>query len=128
MFAEWLGLSGTGYTFPTCATSREETRMRFEVYKTAAGNERWRLVAGNGEEVANSGENLTNAKRAAESFKASAKSATYEVYASGTSYRWRAKASNGQTVASSGEPFVSQSNAKRAADNVRDNAGSASGP
>lgn len=40
-------------------------------------------------------------------------------------YRWRLVASNGQTVASSGEAFDSHSNAKRAAENVRDNAGSA---
>ncbi len=31
-------------------------------------------------------------------------------------------------TASSGEPFVSESNAQRAADNVRDNAGAAEGP
>ena len=102
--------------------------MRFEVYTTSAGNQRWRLIAGNGEEVANSGENLTNAKRAAESFKASAKTCEYDVYASGTNWRWRAKASNGQIVASCGEPFVSQSNARRAADNVKSNAGTATGP
>lgn len=40
-------------------------------------------------------------------------------------YRWRLVSGNGQTVASSGEPFDSQSNARRAAENVRDNAGSA---
>ena len=41
-------------------------------------------------------------------------------------YRWRLIASNGQNVASSGEAFDSKANAKRAAENVRDNAGSAS--
>lgn len=40
-------------------------------------------------------------------------------------YRWRLVAGNGQTVASSGEAFGSQANARRAAENVRDNAGSA---
>ncbi|MDQ3093016.1 MAG: DUF1508 domain-containing protein [Actinomycetota bacterium] len=40
-------------------------------------------------------------------------------------YRWRLVAGNGQTVASSGEAFESQSNARRAAENVKDNAGSA---
>jgi len=105
--------------------------MRFEVYETSAGNSRWRMVAGNGEEVANSGENFashSNAKRAAESFKSDAKTHDYEVYESGDSWRWRAKSSNGQIVASSSEPFTTQSNAKRAADNVRDNARGASGP
>lgn len=50
----------------------------------------------------------------------------FEIYAdSGNNYRWRLKASNGQTVASSGESFDSQSNAKRAAENVKANAGTA---
>lgn len=40
-------------------------------------------------------------------------------------YRWRLVASNGQIVAASGEAFDSKSNAKRAAENVRDNAGTA---
>lgn len=40
-------------------------------------------------------------------------------------YRWRLVAGNGQTVASSGESFGSRANARRAAENVRDNAGSA---
>jgi uncharacterized protein YegP (UPF0339 family) len=43
----------------------------------------------------------------------------------GGKYRWRLVAGNGQTVASSGEAFGSQSNARRAAENVKDNAGSA---
>lgn len=50
----------------------------------------------------------------------------FEIYAdTGNRYRWRLKASNGQTVASSGESFDSRSNAKRAAENVKANAGSA---
>ena len=34
--------------------------MKFEVYETAGGNNRWRLVSGNGQEVANSGENFAS--------------------------------------------------------------------
>jgi uncharacterized protein YegP (UPF0339 family) len=50
----------------------------------------------------------------------------FEIYAdSSGNYRWRLKAANGQTVASSGESFSSKSSATRAAENVRDNAGSA---
>jgi uncharacterized protein YegP (UPF0339 family) len=53
----------------------------------------------------------------------------FEVYKdSGGSYRWRLIAANGQTVASSGESFASESNATRAAENVKQNAASASGP
>ncbi|HEX5989125.1 MAG TPA: DUF1508 domain-containing protein [Solirubrobacterales bacterium] len=51
----------------------------------------------------------------------------FEIYADkGSSYRWRLKAGNGQIVATSGESFDSRSNAKRAAENVKANAGSAS--
>jgi uncharacterized protein YegP (UPF0339 family) len=53
----------------------------------------------------------------------------YEVYKdAGGNYRRRAKSGNGQTVASSGEAFANKANAQRAADNVRDNGGAASGP
>ncbi len=44
---------------------------------------------------------------------------------SGGNYRWRLVARNGQTIASSGEAFDSKSNARRAAENVKGNAGSA---
>lgn len=51
---------------------------------------------------------------------------TFQIYSdSSGQYRWRLKASNGQTVASSGESFDSKSNATRAAENVKANAGSA---
>ena len=33
--------------------------MRFEIFRDAAGEYRWRLVAGNGEKVADSGEGYT---------------------------------------------------------------------
>jgi len=50
----------------------------------------------------------------------------FEIYSDvGGNYRWRLKSSNGQTVASSGESFDSKSNARRAAENVKENAGGA---
>jgi uncharacterized protein YegP (UPF0339 family) len=50
----------------------------------------------------------------------------FEIYPdAGGKYRWRLIASNGQNIASSGESFDSKSNARRAAENVRDNAGKA---
>jgi uncharacterized protein YegP (UPF0339 family) len=53
----------------------------------------------------------------------------FVVYAdSSGAFRWRLVAGNGQTVASSGESFDSEANAKRAAQNVKDNAGKAEGP
>ena len=106
--------------------------MRFEVYADAGDKYRWRLLADNGQNVASSGESFasrSNAVRAAEGFKASAASASFEVYEdAGSNWRWRAKSSNGQTIGSSGESFASKSNATTAADNVKENAGKATGP
>lgn len=106
--------------------------MRYYVGNDKGGRPRWWLYGGNDQIVATSGEafdSLSNAKRAAENFKAGARAWNYEVYAdAGGSYRWRAKSGNGAKVASSGESFASKSNAQRAADNVRDNAGGATGP
>jgi len=52
--------------------------------------------------------------------------AKFEIYAdSAGKYRWRLKANNGEKIASSGESFDSKHNAKRAAENVKATAGSA---
>mgnify|MGYP002137081339 CR=1 FL=1 len=114
------------------ARARERRQVRFEVYADSGGHARWRLKAGNGQTVASSGEsfyNTSSATAAAQNFKAKAKYWYYEVYPDAAgNFRWRAKSSNGQKVASSGEAFASKSNAERAAENVRDNAGSATGP
>jgi hypothetical protein len=50
----------------------------------------------------------------------------FEIYVDRSGeYRWRLAASNGQTIASSGESFASKANARRAAENVKENAGKA---
>lgn len=107
-------------------------QVKFEVYADSSGKYRWRLKGGNGQTVASSGESFyseSNARASAQNFKTNAKRWTYEVYMdSAGNYRWRAKSGNGQTVAASGESFASQSNAVRAYENVRDNAGNATGP
>ena len=105
--------------------------MRFSAGKTKGDSYSWWLYGGNGEKVAWAGETFptqSNATRAAESFKAGAKTARYEVYEDkADEWRWRAWRSSDK-VAASGEHFYSKSNAQRAADNVRDNAGGATGP
>lgn len=102
--------------------------MRFEVKANKNDDYSWWLISSNGQTVAWAGESFaskSNAKRAAEAFKAGAAAATYELYADkGEKWRWRAhRGSN--VVAVPGESFASKSNAQRAADNVRDTAGSA---
>jgi len=54
---------------------------KFEIYKDAGGNYRWRLKDGNGEKVASSGESFaseSNARRAAQNVKSTAPDATVE--------------------------------------------------
>jgi uncharacterized protein YegP (UPF0339 family) len=106
--------------------------MRFTSGKTQGSDKySWWLYGGNGETVAWAGETFpsaSNAKRAAEAFKAGASTARYDIYEDeGNKWRWRAWRSSDK-VASSGESFASKSNAERAAENVRLNAGSAEGP
>ncbi|MFV0253274.1 MAG: hypothetical protein ACK5H2_08045 [Beutenbergiaceae bacterium] len=99
--------------------------MRFKVGYNRGKQATWWLYAHNGQLVAWAGEafaSLSNAQRAAAAFKAGAASARYEVYedARGT-WRWRAWRSSDK-VAASGEAFSNQPAARRATDNVHDNA------
>ncbi|MCP2627139.1 DUF1508 domain-containing protein [Mycolicibacterium smegmatis] len=104
--------------------------MYFSVGNNKAGDPSWWLYSENHETVAWAGEtfaSMSNARRAAEAFKAGARFATYDIYLDvGNKWRWRA-IRGGNKVAASGESFDSKYNAQRAADNVRDNAGSATG-
>lgn len=106
--------------------------MRFDVYLDRAGHYRWRLIANNNRLIASSGEAFashSNATGAAQQFKTNASRWRYESYTDIVGkWRWRAVANNGQTVASSGESFHGRQEAERAAENVKQRAGSASGP
>lgn len=105
--------------------------VKFEVLSDTAGKPYWRLRSNNSQTVAWSGETFSSeyaVKQAAQAFKAGAKTARYVVYKdSGGKYRWRAWRSS-DIVASSGESFYGEWEANRAAENVRDNAGGATGP
>lgn len=91
----------------------------------------WWLYADNRKMVAWAGQTFPseyNARRAAQDFKTGARVADWDIYLDeGGNPRWRAFR-GGKKVAASGEDFDSRSNALRAANNVRDNAGGATGP
>ena len=58
--------------------------MTIEVYSDRSGKSRWRLKSPSGQTVASAGAafaNRSNAKRAAQAFKANAEKNTFEVYA-----------------------------------------------
>lgn len=105
--------------------------MYFRVGNTKGGQPTWWLYGGNHQMVAWAGETFastSNADRACRAFKTGAATANYEIYNdAGDKWRWRAWRSSDK-VAASGESFDSKHNAERAAENVRDNAGDASGP
>lgn len=105
--------------------------MRFEVKADKGDNYSWWLISSNGQTVAWAGESYaskSNANRAAESFKAGAAEAKYELYEDkGGHWRWRAHR-GGNVVAVPGEAFASKANAQRSADNVQGNAAGATGP
>lgn len=104
--------------------------MRFHVDNDRGGKPSWWLYAANNEMVAWAGESfasLHNAQRAAAAFKAGAKTARYDIYLdAGSAWRWRAWRGSDK-VAASGQSFSSRAAAERAAYNVRDNGGGASG-
>ena len=101
---------------------------QFKIANDHGGRPTWWLYADNGKMVAWAGESFAssyNAKRAAESFRAGAATARYDIYAdTGGHWRWRAWRGSDK-VAASGESFYSRVSAESAADNVRRNAGSA---
>lgn len=104
--------------------------MYFRVENDAGGNPTWKLYSSNGQLVAWAGETFYttyNATRAATAFRAGASAARFETYLDNAGhYRWRA-IRGGNKVAASGEAFSSKASADRAAENVRVNAGTASG-
>ena len=117
--------------------------MRFVVYVDRGGGGRWRLVAGNGRIVADSGEayaSSAGAERAARSVRsavvgstivrrpatggmrpgASARCVRFVVYKDRRGkYRWRLVAKNGRTIADSARGYRSERDARRAAASVR---------
>ncbi|MDV6310274.1 hypothetical protein R4227_09350 [Gordonia amicalis] len=106
--------------------------MYFVVDVTKGNREpSWWLYGDNHEMVAWAGETFasaSNATRAALAFKSGARFADYDIYKdAGGHWRWRA-IRGGNKVAASGESFSNEYNARRAANNVRDNASGATGP
>lgn len=105
-----------------------------ELYEDNAGQWRWRLVAENGNIIADSGEGYaskSNAKRAIESVKQHGSeadaldisSATFELYEDESEeWRWRLRHRNGNILADSGEGYASRRNARRGITSVKQNA------
>ncbi|WP_226009967.1 YegP family protein [Halomicrobium salinisoli] len=106
----------------------------FEVYEDASGDYRWRLVAGNGEIIADGGQGFIGEEMAEDSIERvrghSADAdvldigrAAFEVYKdAGNDFRWRLRHRNGNILADSGEGYASRTNAFDGIDSVKRNA------
>ena len=106
---------------------------RFELFEDAAGEYRWRLVAANGEGVADSGEGYTernDAREAAERVQRHAPEASAvtigdaaaEIFEDeGGEYRWRLRHRNGRLLAMAADGFASRSNAVESLNGVKRN-------
>ncbi|RMB13286.1 uncharacterized protein YegP (UPF0339 family) [Haloplanus aerogenes] len=105
--------------------------VTFQVFEDAAEEWRWRLVAANGEIIADSGEGYTSrheAREAAGRVQAYAPDAdvldvddaAFEVYEDAAGeWRWRLRHRNGEIVADSGEGYASRSGVRDAVQRVK---------
>ncbi|UIO99926.1 DUF1508 domain-containing protein [Halobaculum sp. CBA1158] len=108
-----------------------DSGVRFETYEDAAAEHRWRLVAANGEAIADSGEGyssrsaLTDAvdrvrEYAPEADRLTMTTAAVEVYEdAGGEFRWRLRHRNGTILGTSGEGYTSRSKALDAVNRVK---------
>ncbi|MEF8851607.1 MAG: HVO_2922 family protein [Haloarculaceae archaeon] len=138
---EILADCGQGYSGRTSAQDGIESVRRLvddedavEVYEDEAGEYRWRLVAENGEVVADGGEGFATERGARESIarvreyapEADAldyTDAAFELYEDNAGeYRWRLLHENGRIMGDSGEGYASRTGAIRGIRSVKRNA------
>lgn len=117
---------------PFVVLAQERSELKFELYKDAKAQFRWRLKAANGQMLATGGQGYRSkadcergikiVQRAGEP---NAKTA-FEVYEdSRKGFRWRLKASNGNVVAGSSESYKRRADCESAIDLIKKAAGRA---
>jgi len=106
----------------------------FEVYEDRGGDYRWRLVASNGELIADSGQGYSRKSRAEDAVERVTDyapeadtldydPAAYEVFQDNADeWRWRLRHRNGQILADSGEGYASKQKARQGMRSVMNNA------
>ncbi len=138
--------SGQGYTrrrdakraIDSVRNGLESGSLEFESYEDKGGEHRWRLLAGNGELVADSGEGYASAdgledavervrKYAADADALDVGRAIFEVYEDrGGKWRWRLRHRNGNIIADCGQGYGSRHGVHDAIESVKRNAPTAS--
>ncbi|QEL18413.1 YegP family protein [Limnoglobus roseus] len=97
--------------------SAADKKMAFEIYPDAKGEFRWRLLDGEGTNVANSGQGYVkkaDCKKMVENFKDDISKYTIEVYEdTKKESRFRLKAKNGQNVGSSTGSYKAKADADK---------------
>jgi uncharacterized protein YegP (UPF0339 family) len=103
-----------------------KTGLKFEMYKDAKEEFRWRLKGPDGKVLATGGQGYkgkADCKRGIEIIQEASdpkSRSAFEVYEDAKKqYRWRLKASNGQVVASSAEGYKTKSDAESAIEMVK---------
>jgi len=110
---------------------KDESKMKFELYKDKAGEFRWRLKAANGAVLATPGQGYKDKADAKNGIELVQKAGTddkmkFELYEDDKKeHRWRLKAANGQTVAASSEGYKAKADAEKAVDSIKANAAKA---
>lgn len=100
-----------------------DKKMGFEIYPDAKGEFRWRLLDGDGTNVANSGQGYgkkADCKKMVENFKDDISKYTFEVYEDNKKEsRFRLKAKNGNTVGASTGSYKTKADAEKAVEAIQ---------
>jgi uncharacterized protein YegP (UPF0339 family) len=113
------------------AAQAGQGKLKFEMYKDAAQEYRWRLKAANGAILATAGQGYkakADCKKGVERLKEEANSdkLKFEVYEDkANEYRWRLKATNGQIVAASSEGYKAKADCEHAIELIKKGAAQA---
>lgn len=108
-----------GASFATAA----DKKMAFEIYPDAKGEFRWRLLDGEGTNVANSGQGYgkkADCKKMVENFKDDISKYTFELYEDNKKeQRFRLKAKNGNTVGASTGSYKTKADAEKTVEAIK---------
>lgn len=106
--------------------AQDRAALKFELYKDAKGQYRWRLKSANGQVLATGGQgyqakaDCKHSIQVVQQAGAPGSKTTFETYEDAKKeYRWRLKASNGQVMAGSSEAYKVKADCEKAVALVR---------
>jgi uncharacterized protein YegP (UPF0339 family) len=104
--------------------AQSERVLKFETYRDAKKEHRWRLKATNGQVIATSGQGYKDARDCKNAIdrikKDAATKLTFEPYEDAKQqHRWRLKATNGQIIATSGQGYKDKRDCENAIDVIK---------